>query len=170
MPSLAEFSTLATPVYRTLLVRDADADADIDGGATMLRANRDVVASNGYQLYLGSLQESGKVSVRLQVWDGPRSAELTDWSGQVDARLTLNTGLVIVEEITSGPAAEWRLPTGAGEYAVRAYFRHREEKADRVSRIYQEASAGGWTTGRVMESLNEVDGLEEYLLYLWRVE
>ncbi|UXX97353.1 hypothetical protein N7U49_46885 [Streptomyces sp. AD2-2] len=69
MALLAEYRCKATPGRRVVEIYDADAYLSDD--AAMAAARTQVVAGNGYHLYIQSLQPDIDVEVAIRLWDSP---------------------------------------------------------------------------------------------------
>jgi hypothetical protein len=164
MPVLAAFDCLATPSYKTLIVRDADADAMDDDA--MARARREVAASSGYQMYLWSKQDSTRVRVAVEVWDGPPTDGDGPWEGSADLLLACRSGLLLVAELAQGVPGQWTLPA-AGDYRVRVRWRNRQQTRDRVTELERRIYAEDADLDRLAAGLAELEGLEEYRLDMW---
>jgi hypothetical protein len=69
MTLLAEYNVSATP--GRCIVEVYDADAFLGDEAALDAAEVQVVAGNGYHLYLLSLQTDIDVQVTIRIWDTP---------------------------------------------------------------------------------------------------
>ncbi|GGZ90707.1 hypothetical protein ACFOOM_05130 [Streptomyces echinoruber] len=126
MALLGEYSCKATPGRRVVEVYDADAylgDAD-----AMATARRQVVAGNGYHLYLCSLQPDIDVDVTIRVWDTPPDPP-ADAEGHVSISIESETGILVVNQLGLGPAGEMPLPR-PGVYEGHAWWQNRQAAAD----------------------------------------
>ncbi|MGW2637529.1 hypothetical protein [Streptomyces sp. NPDC001348] len=126
MALLAEYSCKATPGRRVLEVYDADAYLGDDDA--MAAARRQVVAGNGYHLYLLSLQPAIGVEITIRIWDTPPSPP-TDAEGHVDISIESETGILVVGQLDSGPADDVTLPR-PGVYEGHAWWINRQATAD----------------------------------------
>ncbi|MEV6763855.1 hypothetical protein AB0N16_25110 [Streptomyces sp. NPDC051105] len=126
MALLAEYSCKATPARRVVEVYDADAYLSDD--EAMAAAHRQVVAGNGYHLYIRSLQPDIGVEVTIRVWDTP-PAPPADVEGQVPVSIESETGILVVNQLEYGPAGEMTLPR-PGVYEGHAWWEGRQATAD----------------------------------------
>ncbi|GGV28691.1 hypothetical protein GCM10010260_81510 [Streptomyces filipinensis] len=126
MALLAEYSCRATPGRRVVEVYDADAYLGDD--EAMAAARRQVVAGNGYHLYLRSLQPDIDVEVTLRIWDTP-PAPPADAEGRTGISLESGTGILVINQVGLGPAGEMRLPR-PGVYEGNAWWTNRQATAD----------------------------------------
>ncbi|MFJ9668808.1 hypothetical protein ACIRPP_30080 [Streptomyces sp. NPDC101219] len=126
MALLAEYRCKATPARRVVEVYDADAYLSEDDA--MAAARTQVVAGNGYHLYLLSLQPDIDVDVAIRVWDmapdPPAEAE-----GHVPVSIESETGVLVVNQLEYGPAGEMTLPR-PGVYEGHAWWENRQAMAD----------------------------------------
>ncbi|MBM7090895.1 hypothetical protein ABZ606_12805 [Streptomyces sp. NPDC012461] len=126
MALLAEYRCKATPARRVVEVYDADAylsDDDI-----MAAARTQVVAGNGYHLYLLSLQPDIDVEVAIRVWD-VAPAPPAGVEGHVPVTIESETGVLVVNQLEYGPAGEMTLPR-PGVYEGHAWWENRQAMAD----------------------------------------
>ncbi|MEV8548293.1 hypothetical protein AB0L04_00360 [Streptomyces glaucescens] len=126
MALLAEHDVTATPGRRVLEVYDAD--ACLGDEAAMAAARTQVVAGNGYHLYLLSLQPDMKVRMTIRIWDSPPDPP-AEAEGHTDVSLESETGILVIGRLDRGPAAEIPLPR-PGVYEGHAWWQHRRAAAD----------------------------------------
>ncbi|MDG5801568.1 hypothetical protein P9869_02610 [Streptomyces ossamyceticus] len=126
MALLVEYSCKATPARRVVEVYDADAYLSDDGA--MAAARRQVVAGNGYHLYIRSLQPDIDVEVAIRVWDTPPGPP-ADAEGHVPVSIESETGVLVVNQLEYGPAGEMTLPR-PGVYEGQAWWSGRQATAD----------------------------------------
>ncbi|MGI5473319.1 hypothetical protein [Streptomyces sp. CA-132043] len=107
MPLVAEYRIQARPDRRILEVYDAD--AYLDDEQALAAARSQVVAGNGYHLYLHSLQDVLKAALAIRIWDTP-PAEPADAEGSVPVTLESETGILVIRAFTAGPVGEMSLP------------------------------------------------------------
>jgi hypothetical protein len=149
MALLAEYRCKATPARRVVEVYDADADLSDD--EAMAAARRQVVAGNGYHLYIRSLQPDIDVEVAIRVWDTPPGPP-ADAEGHVPVSIESETGILVVNQLEYGPAGETTLPR-PGVYEGHAWWEGRQATAD-----YYESSLGHPTD----------DTFEDHLTQAWK--
>ena len=149
---LQHVETLATPYYATLLLADEDADAVDSDLAAASREN--VVACDGYQMYIGSQQADIPVRVVVAVWPDDPHRGVEAWDGEVVTTLFCRTGHFLLREMAGGVPGDWQLPA-TGRYDVRLRWRNRE--------ITEQAAHGGTP---VLDDA-AFHGLEEYCVDMW---
>ncbi|NEB00132.1 hypothetical protein [Streptomyces sp. SID13726] len=161
MALLAEHNVTATPGRRVVEVYDAD--AYLGDEAALDAAEVQVVAGNGYHLYLLSLQPDMKVQVTIRIWDTPPGAP-TECEGQVDISLESETGTLVIGQLDRGPAAEITLPR-PGVYEGHAWWINRQAAADYYDTTLDQltdASPDDWLT----EAWSNCPVTERYVLDL----
>lgn len=163
MALITEYRTPARPNYR--LVEVYDADAYLTDSAAVDLAHQHVVGGNGYHLYLYlySLQPDVTVEVAIRVWDAPRQPP-TDVEGTLPVTIESETGILVVGQLTLGPAGEMTLPrpgvfeghaSWTGRAATAAYY------AETLRRIDAD-----WTTERIGQAWKQNPVPEQYTLDL----
>ncbi|MGW5211471.1 hypothetical protein ACWEQO_09720 [Streptomyces sp. NPDC004051] len=130
MVLLAEHNATATP--GRCVVEVYDADAYIGDEAALDAAEVQVVAGNGYHLYLLSLQPDIDVQVTIRIWDTP-PAPPADAEGHVDISIESETGILVISQLDRGPADEMFLPR-PGVYEGHAWWENRQATADYYAR------------------------------------
>jgi hypothetical protein len=152
------------PERRMFRVHDAGVDPDAPGGplppvGVLVSLNRD-------QLWVGSLQEHVEVKLMLEEWAGAPSPCGDGWDEEAKGKLYVR-GLVSIDMGSAGQAiAGLRLAGGVGDYSVRVYARNR----DQVVRLYHELfdRYGDPLGDEFQRARKDLEGLEQYLIQLWR--
>ncbi|MFJ4031528.1 hypothetical protein [Streptomyces griseoluteus] len=126
MALLAEHNISATP--GRCIVEVYDADAFLGDEAALDAAEVQVVAGNGYHLYLLSLQTDIDVQVTIRIWDTPPTPP-ADAEGHVAIDLESATGTLVIGQLDRGPADELTLPR-PGVYQGHAWWENRQATAD----------------------------------------
>ncbi|MGW2939749.1 hypothetical protein ACWDA7_50735 [Streptomyces sp. NPDC001156] len=126
MALLAEHNVTAIPGRRVVEIYDAD--AYLGDEAALDAAEQQVIAGNGYQLYILSLQPDIPVQVTLRVWDTP-PAPPADAEAHIGVSIESETGILVIGQLDRGPAAEITLPR-PGVYEGHAWWTNRQATAD----------------------------------------
>lgn len=163
MALIAEFRTTAQPDRGIVEVYDADAyEADREAA---VRARAEVVAGNGYHLYLRTLQPDLRIEVAVRIWDGPQDPP-ADSEGRTSISLESGTGDLVVNQLTLGPAGTIKLPR-PGVYAGHAWWTGRQAASD----YYDQNLRGGVRHPTTTEDVGRARELspvaEQYTLDLW---
>jgi hypothetical protein len=153
---------LEMPVFpdrRMFRVHDSTVDPDAPGGplapvGTLVSVTRD-------QLWVGSLQEHIGVRLTIEEWDTAPPQFGDAWEDEAKATLYLRGQLTVdraVDRLT--------MAGGVGDYVVRVYARNRRE----VMRLYEELFDRGVDplSDEFQRARMDLEGLEQYLLQLWR--
>ncbi|MFJ8364598.1 hypothetical protein [Streptomyces sp. NPDC093984] len=161
MALLAEYSCKATPGRRVVEIYDADAYLGDDDA--MKAARTQVVAGNGYHLYLRSLQPDIDVDVTIRLWDTPPTPP-ADAEGHIDISIESETGILVINQLSLGPAGEMTLPR-PGVYEGHAWWTNRQATADYYDTTLTQLtddSPDGWLT----QAWNNCPVTERYVLDL----
>ncbi|GGU93221.1 hypothetical protein GCM10010260_30100 [Streptomyces filipinensis] len=148
MVLLAEHDITATP--GRCVVEVYDADAYLGDEAALDAAETQVVAGNGYHLYLLSLQPDMTVQVTIRIWDSPPTPP-ANAEGHTAITLESETGTLVIGQLDRGPADEITLPR-PGVYEGHAWWEGRTAAADYY--------------GTTLDQLSD-DSSEDILLDAW---
>ncbi|PJE94481.1 hypothetical protein CUT44_30165 [Streptomyces carminius] len=165
MPLITEYSVKARPDRRVVEVYDED--AHLGDGDALDAAETQVVAGNGYHLYLLSLQPDIEVEVAIRIWDGPREPP-PEAEGDAPVSLESETGTLVVGQFTFGPAGEMSLPR-PGVYEGCAWWTGRQATADYYDECIRRGVDENWDADRIGRSWRECPVQERYVLDLWYV-
>ncbi|WP_037622834.1 hypothetical protein [Streptomyces aureus] len=127
MALLAEHNVTATPGRRVLEVYDAD--AFLGDGAALKAAEVQVVAGNGYHLYLLSLQPDMPVQITIRIWDSPPEPP-ADAEGHGAISLESETGILVIGQLDRGPAPYDVVLPRPGVYEGHAWWTNRRAAGD----------------------------------------
>ncbi|WP_436994743.1 NucA/NucB deoxyribonuclease domain-containing protein [Streptomyces sp. enrichment culture] len=162
---ITEYSTHARPDRRIVEVYDADAYL---GGDEALAASRSrVAAGNGYHLYLHSLQPDIDVHVAIRVWDAPQEPP-KGAEGTVPVSLESETGTLVINQFTLGPAGEMPLPR-PGVYEGHAWWDGRQATADYYNQCGHRRAIEQWDSRQLRQAWRQCPVQERYVLDLWYV-
>ncbi|MFF8036253.1 hypothetical protein [Streptomyces sp. NPDC016626] len=161
MGLLTEYSVDAIPGRRFIEIYDAD--AYLDDAAAMDAARQQVVAGNGYHLYLHSLQPDIPARIEIRVWDTPPSVP-TDTEGHTNITLESETGMLVVNQFTYGPAGDMSLPR-PGVYEGHAWWTGRQAVRDYHDTVLRNLAASGQGT-RLPDDWRHSPHTERYVLDL----
>ncbi|MFD3956809.1 MULTISPECIES: hypothetical protein [Streptomyces] len=161
MQPIAEYNFSAHPDRCSVEIYDAD--AYLADEAAMKASRQQVVAGNGYHLYVHSLQSDIQVGVRIRIWpmarDIPGQAE-----GFTPVSLESETGILVIGQLTLGPAGEMELPR-AGLYEGIASWTGREAVAAYHDDILRQID-DDWGVEEISRAWRECPFTEEYVLDL----
>ena len=158
---------LEIPVFpdrRMFRIHDATDEPDARGGPAPL--NDALVSSNRDQMLVMSLQETVGVRVTIEEWDSAPPAFSDGYEDEAKCVLYLR-GQLSVDMGSAGHAIRsLRLAGGVGDYGIRVYARNRAE----VVRLYGELFEQDFDPlgDDFQRARKQLDGLEQYLLQLWR--
>ncbi|MEV4191997.1 hypothetical protein [Streptomyces toxytricini] len=165
MPLIAEYGTMAQPDRGIVEVYDSDAYLGDDEALQQSRTQ--VVAGNGYHLYLHSLQSDIEVQVTIRVWDTPQKPP-EEAEGTVPVSLESETGQLVVNQLTYGPAGMMDLPR-PGVYDGHAAWSGRKATAAYYNTCLQRAADEQWDAEQIGAAWKQCSTAEQYTLDLWLV-
>ncbi len=152
------------PDRKMFRVLDATADPDSPGSPVPIEGA--LVSSSREQLLVTSLQENVGVRVTIEECDSAPPAFSDGYEDEAKCVLYLR-GQLSVDMGPAGHAVQGlRLAGGVGDYGVRVYARNRAE----VVRQYGELFERNFDPlgDDFQRARRQLDGLEQYLLQLWR--
>ena len=152
------------PDRKMFRVLDATADPDEPGSPAPIEGA--LVSSSREQLLVTSLQENVGVRVTIEEWDSAPPAFSDGYEDEAKCVLYLR-GQLSVDMGPAGRAVQGlMLAGGVGDYGVRVYARNRAE----VVRQYGELFERNFDPlgDDFQRARRQLDGLEQYLLQLWR--
>jgi hypothetical protein len=142
-------------------------DAIVDPGApgSPLPPDGALISVTREQLWVASLQEVVSVQLLLEEWDTAPPPSGEKWEDEAKAVLYLR-GAVSIDMGTVGKAVDsLKLVGGVGDYVVRVFARNRAE----VTHRYRDLLRGlDPLSDEFEQARRSLDGLEQYLLQLWR--
>ncbi|MFE7133411.1 hypothetical protein ACFVIM_21400 [Streptomyces sp. NPDC057638] len=165
MEPLTEYNVQARP--DRCVVEVYDADAYLDDAEAMRAAEVQVVAGNGYHLYLKSLQPDIRVAVTIRIWDRPQRPP-ADAEGSTPIDLESVTGTLVVNQLSLGPAGTMELPR-PGVYAGHAWWINRESNLKRYETALFGPTEDASAVDTLSQALAESAGHEQYVLDLYFV-
>ena len=152
------------PDRKMFRVLDATADPDAPGSPVPIEGA--LVSSSREQLLVTSLQENVGVRVTIEEWDSAPPAFSDGYEDEAKCVLYLR-GQLSVDMGPAGRAVQGlMLAGGVGDYGVRVYARNRAE----VVRQYGELFERNFDPlgDDFQRARRQLDGLEQYLVQLWR--
>jgi hypothetical protein len=152
------------PDRKMFRVLDATADPDAPGSPVPIEGA--LVSSSREQLLVTSLQENVGVRVTIEEWDSAPPAFSDGYEDEAKCVLYLR-GKLSVDMGSAGRAVESvRLSGGVGDYGARVYTRNRAASVQRYEELFQlHADPLG---DEFQQARKRLEGLEQYLLQIWR--
>lgn len=162
---IIEYSASARPDRR--LVEVYDSDAYLGSDEAFYRSRAQVVAGDGYHLYIQCGQPDIAVQVVIRVWDTPQEP-LEDAEGTVPISLESETGRLVINQLFSGPAGEMVLPR-PGVYDGYASWSGRKATATYYNTCLQRGAEEQWDAEQIGAAWRQCPTAERYALDLWFV-
>jgi hypothetical protein len=153
------------PERRMFRLHDPAADPDGPGGPlppadALISASRD-------QLLVACAQEHVGVQLTIEEWDDAPAPFSDGYEDEAKCVLYLRGHLSVADMGTTGRALRSvRLAGGVGDYGVRVYTRNRTEAVRRYAALFKlKADPLG---DEFQQARRRLEGLEQYLIQLWR--
>lgn len=153
-----------TPGRRMFRIHDPAVDPDAPGGP--LPPVGALISTNREQVWVGSLQQDIDVRVVLEEWDSAPPPCGDAWDEEAKGSVYLR-GQLTLEMGGAGTAVRGlRLTGGVGDYAVRVYASNRAEVTQRYAELFDRHRNP--LSDDFQQEKRALEGLERYLLQLWR--
>ena len=158
---------LEIPVFPDRRVfRLLDANVDPDGPGSPAPPEGTLISVTREQMWVASLQEIVSAQLLLEEWDSAPPPFGEKWEDEAKAVLYLR-GAISIDMGTAGKAVDGlRLAGGVGDYVVRVFARNRREVPRRYSDLFRRGLDP--LSDEFEQARRTLDGLEQYLLQLWR--
>ncbi len=145
-------------------VHDPATDPEARGGPV---APVDSLISSGReQLLVACAQEHVAVQLTIEEWDDAPPPFSDGYEDEAKCVLYLRGELSVHMGAAGQAVGRLRLTGGVGDYGVRIYTRNRAEAVRRYNELYQlNADPLG---DEFQQARKRLEGLEQYLLQLWR--
>jgi hypothetical protein len=153
------------PERKMFRVHDPGADPDAPGGPlppadALISASRD-------QMLVACAQEHVGVQLTIEEWEDTPAQFSNGYEDEAKCVLYLRGQLSVADRGTAGRALRGvRLVGGVGDYGVRVYTRNRTEAVRRYTALFKLAVDP--LGDEFQQARRQLEGLEQYLIQLWR--
>jgi hypothetical protein len=158
---------LEVPVFPERMmfrVHDPAVDPDAPGGP--IAPVGSLISSSREQLLVACAQEHVGVQLTVEEWDDAPPPFSDGYEDEAKCVLYLRGHLSVNMGAAGYAIRSLRLSGGVGDYGVRVYTRNRSEAVRRYGELYQlNADPLG---DEFQQARKRLEGLEQYLLQLWR--
>jgi len=153
------------PKRRIFRVHDPAVDPNAPGGP--LPPNGALISSSRDQMLVACAQEHVGVQLTIEEWEDAPPTFSDGYEDEAKCVLYLRGQLSVVDTGRSDCAVgSVRLAGGVGDYGVRVYTRNRAEAVRRYAALFKmNADPLG---DEFQQARKRLEGLEQYLLQLWR--
>jgi hypothetical protein len=153
------------PTRRVFRVLDATVDPDAPGGPPA--PDGALITSGHDQMIIACAQEQVGVQLTIEEWEDAPPPFSDGYEDEAKCTLYLRGRLSVVDASRADCALGGvRLGGGVGDYGVRVYTRNRAEAVRRYAALFEEDSDP--LGDDFQQARKRLDGLEQYLLQLWR--
>ena len=158
---------LEVPVFPERMmfrVHDPAVDPDAPGGP--IAPVRSLISTSREQLLVACAQEHVGVQLTVEEWDDAPPPFSDGYEDEAKCVLYLRGHLSVNMGAAGHAIRSLRLSGGVGDYGVRVYTRNRSEAVRRYGELYTlKADPLG---DEFQQARKRLEGLEQYLLQLWR--
>jgi len=159
---------LEIPVFpERVMFRVHDPAADLDAPGAAVPPQDSLIGTSRDQLIVSCAQEHLGVQLTIEEWDDAPPPFSDGYEDEAKCVLYLRGHLSVADMGTTGRALRSaRLVGGVGDYGVRVYTRNRTEAVRRYADLYKlNADPLG---DEFQQARRRLEGLEQYLIQLWR--
>jgi hypothetical protein len=158
---------LEVPVFpERLMFRIHDPGADLDGPTGPPQPVDSLISTSRDQLLVACAQQHLGVQLTVEEWDDAPPPFSDGYEDEAKCVLYLR-GRLSVDMGPAGRAVEsLRLSGGVGDYGVRLYTRNRAAAVVSYADLYQQFADP--LSDEFQQARKELEGMEQYLLQLWR--
>jgi len=146
-------------------VHDPTVDPDAPGGPPLPAAS--LISASRDQMLVSCAQEHVGVQLTVEEWEDAPPPFSDGFEDDAKCVLYLRGRLSVADLNRSDPAVSGvRLAGGVGDYGVRVYTRNRTEAVRRYAALFKmNADPLG---DEFQQARKQLEGLEQYLVQLWR--
>lgn len=153
------------PERRTFRLHDPAADPDAPDAPTVPADS--MISASREQLLVLCAQEHLGVHLTVEEWEDAPPPFSDGYEDEAKCVLYLRGHLRVADMGKSGHALSGvRLAGGVGDYGVRVYTRNRTEAVRRYTALY--SSDADPLGDEFQQAAKHLEGLEQYLVQLWR--
>jgi len=158
---------LEIPVFpERLMFRVHDPVAERDAPGAPVAPLDSLISTSRDQLIVSTAQEHLGVQLTVEEWDDAPPPFSDGYEDEAKCVLYLR-GQLSVDMGPAGRAVEaLRLSGGVGDYGVRIYTRNRAAALHSYSELYQQFTDP--LSDEFQQARKQLEGMEQYLLQLWR--
>ncbi len=152
------------PERRMFRVHDPSVDPDAPGSPV---PNGSLISSNRDQMLVTCAQEHVNVQLTIEEWEDAPPPFSDGYEDEAKCTLYLRGRLSINDTGRSDSAVDGlRLAGGVGDYGVHVYTRNRTEAVRRYAALF--ATDVDPLGDEFQQARKRLEGVEQYLLQLWR--
>ena len=158
---------LEIPVFpERLMFRIHDPIADLDAPGSPVPPIDSLISTSRDQLIVACAQEHLGVQLTVEEWDDAPPPFSDGYEDEAKCVLYLRGQLSIDMGAASRAVQALRLSGGVGDYGVRIYTRNRVAALHSYSELFQQFSDP--LSDDFQQARKRLEGMEQYLLQLWR--
>ncbi|MGO8957882.1 MAG: hypothetical protein ACLQFR_10990 [Streptosporangiaceae bacterium] len=158
---------LEIPVYpERMIFRVHDPAAELDAPGAAVPPLDSLISTSRDQLIVSCAQQHLGVQLTVEEWDDAPPPFSDGYEDEAKCVLYLR-GQLCVDMGSAGQAVHGlRLSGGVGDYGVRVYTRNRAAALQSYGELYQQYADP--LSDEFQQARKQLEGMEQYLLQLWR--
>jgi hypothetical protein len=159
---------LEVPVFpERLMFRIHDPGADLDGPASPSQPVDALISTSRDQLIVACAQQHLGVQLTVEEWDDAPPPFSDGYEDEAKCVLYLRGRLSVATGSAGRSVIEAvRLSGGVGDYGVRLYTRNRSAAISSYADLYRQHADP--LSDEFQQARKELEGMEQYLVQLWR--
>jgi hypothetical protein len=158
---------LEIPVFpERMMFRVHDPVADLDAPGAPLPPADSLISTGRDQLIVACAQEHLGVQLTIEEWDDAPPPFSDGYEDEAKCVLYLRGQLTVDMGSAGSAVAGLRLSGGVGDYGVRVYTRNRAAALQSYADLFEQFADP--LSDDFQQARKELQGMEQYLLQLWR--
>lgn len=158
---------LEIPVFpERLMFRVHDPVADVDGPGAPVTSADTLISTARDQLIVSCAQEHLGVQLTVEEWDDAPPPFSDGYEDEAKCVLYLRGQLSIDTGTADQAVGALRLSGGVGDYGLRIYTRNRTAARQRYNDLFGQFDDP--LSDEFQQARRQLEGLEQYLIQLWR--
>jgi len=158
---------LEMPVFpERLMFRLHDPVAEVAAPGSPVPSSDTLISTGRDQLIVSCAQEHLGVQLTVEEWDAAPPPFSDGYEDEAKCVLYLRGRLTIDTASADRPVDGLRLSGGVGDYGVRIYTRNRSAAVQRYSELFSQFADP--LSDDFQQARRQLEGLEQYLVQLWR--
>jgi hypothetical protein len=158
---------LEIPVFpERLMFRVHDPVADCDAPSAPTAPVDSLISTSRDQLVISTAQEHLGVQLTIEEWDDAPPPFSEGFEDEAKCVLYLRGQLSVHMGMAGQAVQALRLSGGVGDYGVRIYTRNRAAALRSYDELYQQFADP--LSDEFQQARKQLEGMEQYLLQLWR--
>lgn len=158
---------LEIPVFpERMMFRILDPAADLELPGPPIAPVDSLIKASRDELLVSCAQQQLGVQLTIEEWDSAPPPFSDDYEDEAKCVLYLRGQLAVGVGASARPVQWLRLSGGVGDYGVRIYTRNRAAAVQSYNELFEQHDDP--LSDDFQQARKELEGMEQYLLQLWR--